>query len=175
MKSTGVVRRIDDLGRIVIPKEIRKNLRIREGDTLEIYIDGDKIVLKKFSFISDLISVANKLVSTASNLIRRKIIITNNEKIIACSKELENKYLDQGISSFILSKLQNRMEYFQNKVEDIQLVPNITDSYSYFMSPIIVDSDIIGMVIIFDSSEISESDCLVGKMLSSFLTKNVEE
>ena len=58
MKSTGVLRRIDDLGRIVIPKEIRKNLKIRDGESLEIFINGDAIVLKKYSFMSDLNDIA---------------------------------------------------------------------------------------------------------------------
>ena len=61
MKSTGVIRRIDDLGRIVIPKEIRKNLKIREGDTLEFYISGSEIILKKFSLISEFVITNNLL------------------------------------------------------------------------------------------------------------------
>ena len=64
MKSTGVVRRIDDLGRIVLPKEIRKTLRIREGEALEIYTNGDEIVLKKFTLSSTLKEISQDLIDS---------------------------------------------------------------------------------------------------------------
>lgn len=174
MKSTGVIRRIDDLGRIVIPKEIRKNLKIKEGETLEIFIEGSSIILRKFSLMSDLVSEANKLVSISANLIGKKVLITNNEKVIACTNNLEKTYLNQDISSLVLSRIEGRMDYSQTSKEIIQFIPNVTEECYLFMSPIIVDSDPIGMVIIFDSKEIIESDKLIGKMLSSFLTKSVE-
>ena len=174
MKSTGVIRRIDDLGRIVIPKEIRKNLKIKEGDTLEIFIDGASIVLRKFSMMTDLVSTSNKLISIASNLIGKKVLITNNEKVIACTSNLERIYLNQDLSSLVLSRIEGRMDYYQTTRESIQFIPNVDEECYLFMSPIIVDSDPIGMVIIFDDKEIMESDKLIGKMLSSFLTKSVE-
>ena len=174
MKSTGVIRRIDDLGRIVIPKEIRKNLKIREGDTLEIFIDGSSVVLRKFSLMSDFVSTANKLVTIAGNLIHKKILITNSEKIIACTSSIEEIYLNQNLSSFTLSKFLGRIDYFSTSKETVQFTPNVTENVYLFMSPIIVDSDSIGMVIIFDDREITDADRLVGKMLSSFFIKSVE-
>ena len=174
MKSTGVIRRIDDLGRIVIPKEIRKNLKIKEGDTLEIFIDGVSIVFRKFSLMSDLVSTANKLISISNNLIGKKILITNSEKVIACTNNLEKTYLNQELSSLVLSIIEGRMDYYQTSKELVQLIPNVSEECYLFMSPIIVDSDPIGMVIVFDSKEIIESDKLIGKMISSFLTKSVE-
>lgn len=174
MKSTGVIRRIDNLGRIVIPKEIRKNLKIREGDTLEIFIDGISIVLRKFSLMNDFVSTANKLVTVASNLIDKKILITNNEKVIACTNNIEQIYLNQDLSSFSLSKFAGRTDYFSNSKETVQFIPNVTESVYLFMCPIIVDSDPIGMIIIFDVKEITDTDKLVGKMLSSFFIKSVE-
>lgn len=174
MKSTGVIRRIDDLGRIVIPKEIRKNLKIKDGDTLEIFIEGQSIVLKKFSLMSDLISVANKLVNVAENLIHKKVIITNKEKIIACNKDIEKKYLDKPLSSFLLLEMEKRKEIEQTKGE-FQIVPMVTDNYCYYICPIIVDSEVLGMVMILDSTEINNYDKLVGKMLNLFLIKNIED
>ncbi|MDD6224493.1 MAG: stage V sporulation T C-terminal domain-containing protein [bacterium] len=175
MKSTGVIRRIDDLGRFVIPKEIRRNLKIREGDTLEIYVENQKIVLSKFSFMSDLIEVANKLVSTASGLLKKKILITNTEKIIACSAHLEDQYLNQSLTSFILEKIESRTMYTSKEKEMVSFIPNMEDHCFYFFVPIVVDSDSIGCVIIFDEEELDGSDCLLGSMLSSFLEKNIEE
>ena len=74
MKSTGVIRRIDDLGRIVIPKEIRKNLKIREGDTLEFYISGNEIILKKFSLINEFSDMAIKLVEISDYLLKSDLV-----------------------------------------------------------------------------------------------------
>ena len=174
MKSTGVIRRIDDLGRIVIPKEIRKNLKIREGDTVEIFIEGSSILLRKFSLMTDLVSTANKLVSISSDLISKKILITNNEKVIACNSNLEKTYLNKELSSFILSKIEERMDYNQTSKAVVQFIPNVIEECYLFISPIIVDSDTIGVIVIFDSNEILESDKLIAKMLSSFLMKSVE-
>ena len=75
MKATGIIRRIDDLGRIVIPKEIRKNLRLRVGESLEIFIDGDDIVLKKFSVVSRISDLAQQLVDSMNIFTKYNIII----------------------------------------------------------------------------------------------------
>ncbi len=175
MKSTGVVRRIDDLGRIVIPKEIRRNLKIREGDSLEIYVEQNEIILKKFAIINHLVETSNQLVITASNLLKKNILITNNEKIIACNKALENSYLNQYLHTSILSKLENRTDFYQDTVTETSFTEYNNAECYYYLSPIIANSDIIGSVIVFDEEEIVESDILVVKMLSSFLSKNVEE
>ena len=174
MKSTGVIRKIDDLGRIVIPKEIRKNLKIKDGDTLEIFIDDCSIIHRKFSIMSDLVSVANKLTAISSNLINKNILITNNEKVIACTESLNKIYLNRDISSLVLARMNDRMDHIQTSKGLVQFIPNVSEECYIFMSPIIVDSDAIGMVILFDSKEITDSDKLIGKMLSSFLIKSVE-
>ena len=124
--------------------------------------------------MTDLVSTSSKLVSISSNLIKKKILITNNEKIIACTSSLEKTYLNQDLSSLVLSRIDGRMDYHQTSKDLVQFIPNVNEECYLFMSPIIVDSDPIGMVIIFDSNEITEVDKLIGKMLSSFLTKSVE-
>ncbi len=174
MKSTGVIRRIDELGRIVIPKEIRKSLKIKDGDTLEIFIEGQSIILKKFSLMSDMVSIANKLVSVANNLIHKKIIITNKEKIIACNKDIEKKYLDKPLSSFLLLEMEKRKEIDHFK-DEFQIIPMLTENYCYYICPIIVDSEILGMVMVFDDNSIDEYDKLVCRMINSFLIKNIED
>ena len=83
MKSTGVVRRIDDLGRIVLPKEIRKTLRIREGESLEIYTNGEEIVLKKFTSSSDLKEISQNLIDTITNTIKNSILVADRDNIQA--------------------------------------------------------------------------------------------
>ena len=73
MKTTGVIRRIDELGRIVIPKEIRKSLRIKNGESLEVFLDGDSIILKKFSQIESLENISVDYVEAFNQIIKHKI------------------------------------------------------------------------------------------------------
>lgn len=92
MKATGVIRRIDDLGRIVIPKEIRKNLRLRVGESLEIYIDKENnIVLKKFSVVSRISDLAQELTDSMNIFTKYNIIIMDTNEFIACSGSLKKK------------------------------------------------------------------------------------
>ena len=95
MKSTGVVRRIDDLGRIVLPKELRRTMRIKEGESLEIYIDGlDQIILKKYSPVQNMDAFINEFVESLYSTNKKDIIVTDNEKIVAAAgitKNLINK------------------------------------------------------------------------------------
>ncbi len=175
MKSTGVIRRIDDLGRIVIPKEIRKNLKIREGDTLEFYISGSEIILKKFSLISEFSDMASKLVGINDQLMKKKLLITDHDKIIACSKELEKRYLNKEITSLVQDKCVERMDYLENEDTIFSFVDGEEENGFYMISPVIVDSDVLGAVILFTDTPLSEQDRLMVKMFNAFLTKNIEE
>ena len=86
MKATGIIRRIDELGRIVIPKEIRKTLRIKEGESLEIFVDNsENIVLKKYSIIKKMDDFAQDFVDAICSFIKHNVIIANNDTILAVS------------------------------------------------------------------------------------------
>ena len=93
MKTTGIIRRIDELGRIVIPKEIRKNLRIKNGESLEIYLENDSIILKKYSQIESLKNVSIDYVEAFNQIIKHNIIVTINIRksklftYLICTKE----------------------------------------------------------------------------------------
>ena len=99
MKNTGVVRRIDDLGRIVIPKEIRKTLRIKDGESLEIFLSSDNIVLKKYSPLEGLQNFYKTYTDSIYSEIGNNVIIVDRDKVVAVSGDLRKKYLDKGISS----------------------------------------------------------------------------
>jgi AbrB family transcriptional regulator, stage V sporulation protein T len=86
MKATGIVRRIDDLGRVVIPKEIRRNLHIREGEPLEIFVDKEgEIILKKYSPIGELASSANEYCEVLYEVLQTPVLITDRDSIIAAA------------------------------------------------------------------------------------------
>ena len=100
MKATGIVRRIDDLGRVVVPKEIRKVLRIREGDPLEIYTGtAGEVILKKYSPISELGQIAESFAETASNVLGLPVLISDTDRFIAASGLRKKDYLNQQIDT----------------------------------------------------------------------------
>ena len=100
MKTTGVIRRIDELGRIVIPKEIRKNLRIKNGDSLEIFLESDNIILKKYSQLETIENVSVDYVEAFNTIIKHNIIVTDRDKVIAVSGPLKKKYLGKEVNEF---------------------------------------------------------------------------
>jgi len=174
MKATGVVRRIDDLGRIVIPKEIRRNLRIRDGESLEIFVDGNNIVLKKFSIMRNVDLYASNLALSLYSLVKKSVVITDGDSVIACSnnvRELLNKPISDRMSSCI-----KRRECILEKYNK-ELV--ITDDFSidskYVINSIIANGDSVGLVIIFDVDEIGDDDMLIASLASKILSKSIEE
>ena len=131
MKTTGIVRRIDELGRIVIPKEIRRSLRIKEGDSLEILINNEDIILKKYSVIKNLNDFAQNITDSIHSFIKNSVLITDTNSILAVSgplkKELLNKCLAKiKILDFLLNlsydkEIISEKKYYKfgNKIDDI--------------------------------------------------------
>ena len=107
MKTTGVVRRIDDLGRIVIPKEIRKTLRIRDGESLEFFVDKETITLRKFSTSADLSDVSQALLDTICTTINKSIFVTDRDKIVAGSGKFKKEFFNYNISTQLEEYLFN--------------------------------------------------------------------
>ena len=139
MKSTGVTRKIDDLGRIVIPKEIRKNLGIRDGESLEIFTEEDSIILKKHSEIEKFEDLGKKLSDLIENIFKVDVIITDREKVIASTKsdELINKLLDEELIYLI----DNREEFVGRK-DIFGTISKVT------IVPIIASIDSLGLIIL---------------------------
>lgn len=175
MKATGVVRRIDELGRIVIPKEIRKTLRIKEGENLEIYIDNESIILKKYSSIHNLDEFAQKLTDTISNLLKKNIIITDSDSIVAISGELKKKYLGQKISDELETIIKKRSQILEKNIKSIK-ISEIEEAGSYTYAPIIANGDALGIVLILSKTEpLSESEEQIVKIVANFLAKHLEQ
>lgn len=176
MKTTGVVRRVDDLGRIVIPKEIRRTLRIRDGESLEIFVDNETIALKKYSSMNDLNDIANDLVNTINQTLLKDVFISDRDKIISISGNSKNKYLDKNISKYIEQKIRDREIVIEKNCIEVEFIEGVKDTYSYIISPIIMNGDAVGSVVIFSSTEaISEIDVKLASIVSSFLGKHIEE
>ena len=175
MKATGVVRRIDDLGRIVIPKELRRSLHIRDGESLEIFVDNEMIALKKFSSMDDITELSDNLVNTISQNISKNIIVTDRDKVISASNNAKD-YLKNNISKYIEENLNSREIITEKNFVEVELIEDLKEKLSYVISPVIANGDVIGSIIIFsDSSCITEVDLKLAAITSSFLGKRIEE
>lgn len=125
MKATGIVRRIDDLGRVVVPKEIRKVLRIREGDPLEIYTGtAGEVILKKYSPISELGQIAESFAETASAVLGLPVLISDTDRFIAASGLRKKDYLNQQIDTALDEIIQCKEK---SKTASRLVVPILTN------------------------------------------------
>ena len=137
MKTTGIIRRIDELGRIVIPKEIRKNLRIKNGESLEIYLENDSIILKKYSQIESLKNVSIDYVEAFNQIIKHNIIVTDRDKVIAATGPLKKKYLDKEINEFTERSIERRDNFFEKQKKSFQII-NDEEEVGYYKFSYIV-------------------------------------
>ncbi len=176
MKTTGVIRRIDDLGRIVIPKEIRKSLRIKDGESLEIFLESENIVLKKYSQLGSLADFYKTYADSIYSAIKENIIIVDRDTIVAVSGELKKKYLDKNVSNELDNIIQKRMTYTEKEFKEISLSENIMEKASFTISSIIVNGDAIGAVLMLSKNRILDDfDEKTISIAAKFLGKYIEE
>lgn len=176
MKSTGVVRRVDDLGRIVIPKEIRRTLRIRDGESLEIFVDREMIALKKFSKMTDIEEISKQLVDVINSTLNKNVLITDRDRFIAASGVLKKNYIDKNISKFLEKVMRDRKILIENTLNKIELVENSDEYLSYVIYPIIMNGDAIGLVLVLsDKSDIGQLEEKFAGVTAQFLGKHIEE
>ena len=172
MKTTGIVRRIDELGRIVIPKEIRKSLRIKEGESLEILIDNEDIILKKYSVIKNLNDFAQNITDSIYSFIKNNILITDTNSILAVSGPLKKELLNKSIGTDLELKIKRREEMLEKHKKPLKMTENELEC-TYAVSPVIVSGDVIGLVMIL-GDEVDETDLKLAQIASKFLTNHLE-
>lgn len=181
MKATGVVRRIDDLGRIVIPKEIRKTLRIKEGDPLEIFTekDGD-IILKKYSPIGELSNFATEYVDSLNKITGHIAVITDRDSVIAVAGTTKKDILEQKISSDLEKVFENRQKFIgdgKNSIFITEKGNKEKEVKPQVIVPIISDGDVIGSVALIskeDNFKMSKTEEEVVSVASSFLGRQMK-
>ena len=148
MKATGIVRRIDDLGRVVIPKEIRRTMRIREGDPLEIYTDREgEVIFKKYSPIGELASFAGQYAETLHKTCRLSVVITDRDAVIAAAGVSRRDFLDKPITKEAERIMESR-DFYEYRAGDERIA--VTDDgmswYIHMAMPIVSEGDVIGSV-----------------------------
>ncbi len=183
MKATGIVRRIDDLGRIVIPKEIRRTMRIREGDPLEIYTDREgEVIFKKYSPISELQSFAAEYADSLQRTSSMPIFVCDRDEIIAVSGASKREYLERKISKGLEEIVEKRTLYMkENGKEAISVTKDGGSHYVNCAMPILSEGDVIGCVLsaeLFDSKNenniSAETESKLIQTAGIFLGKQME-
>ena len=174
MKSTGVIRRIDELGRIVIPKEIRKNLKIRDGENMEIFVEVDSIVLKKYSRIEDSIPLAKRISGLLDNLTNNFIIITDREQIISASGEQRGEFESVPINKELISFIDNRESFFSEKESTISISDDKALTGYFAITPIVTSADSIGLVLIYNTENNVTENKVLAKFIASLISANVD-
>lgn len=149
MKATGIVRRIDELGRVVIPKEIRRTMRIREGDPLEIYTDREgEVIFKKYSPMGEMNDFASQYAETIYKTCDLPIVITDRDGVIAVAGLPKAKFAERHITNELSELLENRQHFsYAKKNEKIRVTDDTEfEHYIGYASPMISEGDIIGCV-----------------------------
>ena len=170
---SGIVRKIDDLGRIVIPKELRKSLNIKNSDDLEITITDDKIILEKYYRLKNLKNTLNKYFKMLDKFLDSDFIISDKENILLTSKEYSD-LKDTKLSNKIIELLDYRKPVLENSFTFLKLTSDIELNKNYYFYLIIFDNVIIGIIIIKNNKKIESKDILVVDIFSYLLKEKIE-
>ncbi|OEH92636.1 stage V sporulation protein T [Bacillus solimangrovi] len=178
MKATGIVRRIDDLGRVVIPKEIRRTLRIREGDPLEIFVDRDgEVILKKYSPINELGNFAVEYAEALNESLGLTILISDRDTYITVAGGSKKEFINRSVGEKIEQVMNDRSTVMESSEQSFELVDGVEETISsYVICPIVASGDPIGSVTIFskEGKTVSEVEEKAAETAASFLARQME-
>ncbi len=179
MKATGIVRRVDDLGRIVIPKEIRRTLRIREGDPLEIYTEKDGgVIFRKYSPMGDLQDFALQMCEAIGESCGCIAAVSDRDSIIALSGAPKRELVDKPNSRELENLMEQRRSYRYNPGEALIKVTEGSEKYHLGVAaPILCQGDLMGCVMLLmgeDRTPLQEADRKLAQTVAGFLGKQME-
>ena len=176
MKATGIVRRIDDLGRVVIPKEIRRTMRIREGDPLEIYTDNDgQVIFKKYSPIGELSAFAGQYAEVLSKTAGYPVIVCDRDHVISVAGVPKKELIERRVSPALEEMMEQRRS-FAVTADGKKMQP--VERYALAQAPIVAAGDVCGslMFLAGDSpAPATETEIKLIQAGASFLGRQMEE
>ncbi|WP_408008879.1 stage V sporulation protein T [Pseudalkalibacillus sp. A8] len=178
MKATGIVRRIDDLGRVVIPKEIRRTLRIREGDPLEIFVDREgEVILKKYSPISELGDFAQEYAESLYENTQHIALISDRDAFIAVAGGGKKDYLNKNIGKVIETSMSDRKSVVSSQATSVEVVDGNSETVSHIIAPIVANGDPIGAVVLLSKTDkqVGDVEQKVAETAAGFLAKQMEQ
>lgn len=166
-----MIRKIDELGRVVLPKEIRRNLGIRDGESLEIFVDENHIILKKYSRIEDYSEKIDKICNLVSDVYNCQLIVTDRDKVVYSN--LKESILGYEINEELLCLIHNR-----ESVSEATLKPYCfgnQEIQGYFLIlPIISSIDCLGLVIMFSEEKLNNESFSLLKLISTMITSKID-
>ena len=171
MENTGITRRIDDLGRIVIPKEIRKNLKIRDSDELEINVIDNKIILNKYENLKK-DKVITCLLYTIGRSLNKNVLYTSREKIIDAYLKGKKSLSSDELSNSLIRLIENR-KMVKNNLGKFTITDELIEVAS-LICPLIINGDLVGSIILYDEEDISSIDEEIMAFSKNFLENYLE-
>lgn len=179
MKATGIVRRIDDLGRVVIPKEIRRTMRIREGDPLEIYTEKDgEVIFKKYSPMGELADFAGQICETLSKTTGGIAAVSDRDTIIYVSGAPRKELLERRVSGELEQLMEGRQVYRRTEGSEMLTAADGIEKYSISIAaPILSEGDVMGSVLFLATEEgqsLGEVEYKIAQTVAGFLGKQME-
>jgi AbrB family transcriptional regulator (stage V sporulation protein T) len=180
MKATGIVRRIDDLGRVVIPKEIRRTMRIREGDPLEIYTSADgEVIFKKYSVVNEMAENASQVAEVMTKLAGCPTVVFDRDHVVAVSGVGKKEFSERRVSQALEEYLDSRKNYVYKSTSDQKVYPvEGIDRSAIACSPILSQGDVTGAVAFLAPDEKSVANEVQSNLIQAaaqFLGKQLEE
>lgn len=181
MKATGIVRRIDDLGRVVIPKEIRRTLRIRVGDPLEIYTDREgEVILKKYSLMGEMGAFAQQYADSLAQTTGYQVAVADREQIIAASAGARKEMMDKPISKDLEQMIDQReIMVASGDSREYRRMCDEVEPYAWeVICPIISEGDAVGAVMIFTRNQretLGEAERKLAHTAAGFLGRQLEQ
>lgn len=175
MKTTGIVRRIDELGRVVIPKELRRTMHIKEGEEMEVFVAPDNtLVLKKYSAVKALGDFSQELADVIGEMLGHNCIICDTENFIGCFAD-KNVYIGKKISKSLESYLEGRKSGYLKTNELFSLTNEGVNYRDMAIAPIIYRGDVLGGVILVDKYGLGTGDAAqkVATVCAGFLSKQL--
>jgi AbrB family transcriptional regulator (stage V sporulation protein T) len=175
MKATGIIRRIDDLGRVVIPREIRRTLWLREGDPLELFIAEGGVLFKKYSPVGQF-EDSDSLLKAMHKVTKAPVLLCDRDTVLYASKILESKYKEQLLSDGLITVIESRKLYTRgNGTDDIEVISGSGLKVEIAL-PIVSDGELFGAVVIPEGKEDLNWDTALvcAKMIAAYISAVLE-
>lgn len=164
MKSTGIIRKIDELGRIVIPKEIRKTLNIKESEDLEIFIEEEKIILKKYYRMNNFKDKTIKFIEIFKNYVSGTLILTDRENVLYGITDDDKK-----LSLKYINALNERKKILNNENIQLEITNTLKKVTKYIIFPLISDTDLLGSLLYISNEKITDNDIIILNILLTLI------
>ena len=178
MKATGIVRRIDDLGRVVIPKEIRRTMRIREGDPLEIYTSREgEVIFKKYSLLGGVEDFAAELCETMSRSTGSVCAVTDRDTVIAVAGGSKRELMGKRITPELEQIMESRKIYqYTGEGQPLQVTEGIDSLLTTVAAPILAEGDLLGLVLFVGDGDTvtGETEFKLAQTIAAFLGRHME-